>query len=189
MKSDMIDYSGVCQPQCFPRRNQILCAKQMPITETIILPAEKPDIEQVVQVYANAHIDNYKVISSPIGKKIYMKGTLSQQILYVADLPSQPVHAVHSTVPFCNFIDIHPSCTRHQYQHILCNPPQVLIEFIEAVAVNPREISKCAILFFWFSKPTPPLCLPKNTGICDSEIEDIFSRTQLVDLSEVSPDK
>lgn len=183
MKDDLIEYSGVCHPSCFPAKKQILCCKQISLTETIVLPPEKPNIEQIVQVYARAKIDHYKIIASPIGRKIYMKGTLSQQILYVADQPTQPVHATHSVVPFCNFIDIHPSCTKHQYQHLQCTSPKVLIEFLEAVAVNPREISKCAILFFWFSRPPQPKCVPTSDPC--SDISDLFSRQdEIIDIND-----
>ena len=56
----------------------------------MIVPAGKPDIEQVVDVYVkNVEINTVDVIPN----KVIIRGELEVKVMYVADLPDQPVHA------------------------------------------------------------------------------------------------
>lgn len=54
------------------------------------LPAEKPTIEQVIDVYVkNLECTNIDVIND----KVIVRGEFEVKVMYVADLPDQPVHA------------------------------------------------------------------------------------------------
>ena len=54
------------------------------------VPDPKPDIEQVIDVYVkDLEITSVDVIPN----KVIIRGTLEVKVLYVADLPNQPVHA------------------------------------------------------------------------------------------------
>lgn len=54
------------------------------------VPAQKPDIEQVIDVYVkDLEITSVDVIPN----KVIVRGTLEVKVMYVADLPNQPVHA------------------------------------------------------------------------------------------------
>jgi len=56
----------------------------------MLVPAQKPDIEQVVDVYVkNVEINSVDVIPN----KVIIRGDLEVKVMYVADLPNQPVHA------------------------------------------------------------------------------------------------
>ena len=56
----------------------------------LFVPAEKPDIEQVVDVYVKElEINKVDVIPD----KVIVRGELEVKVMYVADLPNQPVHA------------------------------------------------------------------------------------------------
>ncbi len=56
----------------------------------MFVPADKPDIEQVVDVYVkNLEINNVTIIPD----KVIIRGDLEVKVMYVADLPDQPVHA------------------------------------------------------------------------------------------------
>ncbi|SDF22499.1 SPOCS domain-containing protein [Sporomusa acidovorans] len=56
----------------------------------LFVPAQKPDIEQVVDVYVkDLEITKVDVIPD----KVIVRGELEVKVMYVADLPDQPVHA------------------------------------------------------------------------------------------------
>ncbi|EAX48072.1 SH3, type 3 domain protein [Thermosinus carboxydivorans Nor1] len=59
---------------------------------TLTVPAQKPDIEQIVDVYVkDVDIDDVTVIRD----KVIVRGDLEVKVMYVADLPNQPVHSFH----------------------------------------------------------------------------------------------
>lgn len=88
--------------------------KQLSIQETLSIPTAKPDVEQIVSVVAEINIKNTSVINTPTGtstegqkltgKKLIVEGVISQKVEYVADEPTQSVHAAHFSVPFSTFI-------------------------------------------------------------------------------------
>jgi len=56
----------------------------------MIVPDPKPDIEQVIDVYVkNIEINSVDVITD----KVIVRGDLEVKVMYVADLPNEPVHA------------------------------------------------------------------------------------------------
>lgn len=56
----------------------------------MFVPDPKPDIEQVIDVYVkDVDIDSVDVIFN----KVIIRGDLEVKVMYVADLPNQPVHA------------------------------------------------------------------------------------------------
>ncbi len=56
----------------------------------MFVPAQKPDIDQVVDVYVK-ELEITKVDVIP--DKVVVRGELEVKVMYVADLPNQPVHA------------------------------------------------------------------------------------------------
>jgi hypothetical protein len=65
------------------------------MTQTVIefdmfVPDPKPDIKQVIDVYVkNVEVDNVDVIADAV----IVRGDLEVKVMYVADLPNEPVHA------------------------------------------------------------------------------------------------
>ncbi len=56
----------------------------------MFVPGQKPDIEQVIDVYVkDVEINSVDVIPN----KVIIRGDLEVKVMYVADLPDQPVHA------------------------------------------------------------------------------------------------
>lgn len=71
---------------------QVLAAemRQRVLEFDMIVPAQKPDIDQVIDVFVkDVEITNVKVIPD----KVIVRGELETKVMYVADLPNQPVHA------------------------------------------------------------------------------------------------
>lgn len=71
---------------------QVLAAEmaQRVVEFDMFVPDPKPDIEQVIDVYVkNVEIKTVDVIPD----KVVVRGDLEVKVMYVADLPNQPVHA------------------------------------------------------------------------------------------------
>lgn len=88
--------------------------KQLSVDETVKIPPQKPDAEQIIQVLVDIDIINTRVIrtikgtsvggQNLTGYKLVIEGKLNQKVEYVADLCDQSVHAAHFRVPFSTFI-------------------------------------------------------------------------------------
>jgi hypothetical protein len=111
----LIEYDGLTD--CLPKYP--LAFKEFTTEEEFEIPEAKPDIEQIVKVSARVNIIDTSVIKTPIsmslegqklsGWKLVVEGEILQKIEYVADEPTQKVHAVHNNKPFSSFIVLSPS--------------------------------------------------------------------------------
>jgi hypothetical protein len=78
---------------------------QLAIPETITIPEPKPDMEQLLSVAVDASIESVKLIETPValsnegqnlsGCKLIIELKLREKVKYVADEPTQTVHAAH----------------------------------------------------------------------------------------------
>lgn len=154
---DNIEFHG--DPIKYPRPELICHHKQISVEENLTIPSEKPEIEQLLDVKAYPVIDECTLITTPVGKKLVIKGHIHQQVLYVADVPCQSVHAAHFSVPFCTFEEMPSSCS---WNNCEISSPGVLIEYLSAKKTGPKQITKCVVLFIWWYKkdhhphPCPP---------------------------------
>lgn len=164
-----------CDPHMFPKKNEILFSRQKIITEDIELPCQKPDIEGLIEVKARPRIENSKVVNSPTGRKIYVRGKIEQEIFYTAYAPCQPVHTVCSTHAFSTFIEIPCGC-QYSNSTLELQRPAVLVEFIEAHLLNHREITKSVILFIWYPNICVP-CPPRQTNFSRNTRQYGFGQT------------
>ncbi len=107
------------------------------------VPGRKPNIEQVVDVYVkNVSIDTIDVIYG----KVILRGCLDVKVMYVADLPKQPVHAFERRgVRFTRDIDVvgaHPGMEA-------CS--DVTVEYVDYDfdCCDPRKVHVTIVLKFW----------------------------------------
>ncbi|MCC0672659.1 DUF3794 domain-containing protein [Clostridioides sp. ES-S-0145-01] len=123
---DLIDVSGLCDIDDVTQViSQYPYWFQMYIPETLSIPIQKPDIEQINSVNVSVNILRTKVVKTPVssldancdfipnlegkistGRKIIVEGELCQKISYTADERSQSVHSAHFYVPFSSYIVI-----------------------------------------------------------------------------------
>lgn len=78
---------------------------QLSIPETLIIPQPKPNMEQLLSVTVDAVVESMKLIETPIAKsnegqnlsgcKLIIELRLREKVKYVADEPTQSVHAAH----------------------------------------------------------------------------------------------
>ncbi|HHN8249672.1 DUF3794 domain-containing protein [Clostridioides difficile] len=123
---DLVDVSGLCNTNDVTNViSQYPYWFQMYIPETLNVPTQKPDIEQINSVNVSVDILRTKVVRTPIspvdanndfianlegkvstGRKLIVEGVLCQKISYTADKETQSVHSAHFYVPFSGYIVI-----------------------------------------------------------------------------------
>lgn len=123
---DLIDITGICNPEnAISVIKEFPYWKQMYISETLEVPPQKPDMEQINSVDISVSIFRQKVIKTPrsyddsinppvaepnlegkllSGRKLIIEGQLCQKIVYTANEDEQPVHSAHFYVPFSSYI-------------------------------------------------------------------------------------
>ena len=92
---------------------------QFAIPETLTIPKAKPDMEQLLSVAVEPVIVSTKLIKTPLaisnegqylsGYKLIVELKLREKIKYVADEPTQTVHAAHFEDTFKSIFIILPS--------------------------------------------------------------------------------
>lgn len=107
---DLIEYYGI--DDCLPLDPKNF--KQINIEDEACVPCQKPDIEQIVKVYATAEVKMSKTIKTPkgtslegiklTGNKVIIEGEIKYKIQYVADTTIQSVHTFHYSTPFMSFV-------------------------------------------------------------------------------------
>ncbi|NHM26630.1 DUF3794 domain-containing protein [Desulfofundulus sp. TPOSR] len=76
--------------------------RQVIVSEEFNVPDEKPPVEKILEVDATAEITDKKIIKN----KVIIDGTVTIQVLYVAAEPDQPVHQLHRTFRFSDFVEV-----------------------------------------------------------------------------------
>lgn len=148
----LVEYEGISN-QLPVFTEAVAPIKQVTVQETLELPEAKPDIEQLIKVKSELIIKSTRVISTPIGKslesqnltgwKLVIEAELRQKIRYVADEPTQRVHAAHFNVPFSTFIILPPD-----FDESKCVSVEGYIEDIYADFIGKRQIFKNTTLLF-----------------------------------------
>ncbi|GAB6098299.1 hypothetical protein JCM16358_01780 [Halanaerocella petrolearia] len=105
--------------------------------ETLLIPDQKPDIEQLAKILIKPKITNKKIIQAPEGPKVIVQGLIIEKKFYVADTPQQSVHAAEFSFPFCNFIKLPPKTK--------VDDLKIRVEDVILQLVNRRKISQCIL--------------------------------------------
>lgn len=144
---------------------------QIFIPEILCVPAQKPDIEQIMSITSIPEIFSQRVVKTPVsgavvggafvpaenqegtiltGRKLVVEGLLKQKIIYTAAVKQQSVHSSHFDVPFSAFI-ILPYNTPLTQKYKL----EACIEDIFVCRITARQVFKNITLFL---KATPLVC-------------------------------
>lgn len=117
--------------------------RQKVVEFDMYVPRRKPNIDQVVDVYVkNVSIDTIDVIHG----RVILRGCLDVKVMYVADLPKQPVHAFErGGIRFTRDIDVtgaHPGMEA-------CS--DVTVEYVDYDfdCCDPRKVHVTIVLKFW----------------------------------------
>jgi hypothetical protein len=111
--------------------NNPLFFKQESISETLTIPEEKPDIEELISVIIYPEIVSLRIIDTCVGlswegqnltgKKLIIEFELVEKVKYVADEPEQSVHFAHYNKKYHSVFVVVPN-------KINCIPIETLIE-------------------------------------------------------------
>lgn len=76
--------------------------KQIIVSDQFTVPDEKPDVKKVIDTRAEVEITDKRIIAN----KVIIEGEVELQIMYVAMKPEQPVHDLHRTIKFSDFVEM-----------------------------------------------------------------------------------
>lgn len=117
--------------------------RQKVVEFDMFVPRKKPNIEQVIDVYVkDVAVDTIDVIHD----RVILRGDLDVKVMYVADLPKQPVHAFERDgVRFTRDIDVpgaYPGMDA-------CS--DVTVEYVDYDfdCCDPRKVHVTIVLKFW----------------------------------------
>lgn len=106
---NLIQYEGI--EECIYTDGNF---KQFNVDDTFVIPILKPDVEQIVKVWAKARVCSHKIIKTPIGEsvegqvltgyKLILMGEINAKYEYVALKKEQSVHTAHNIIPFCSYV-------------------------------------------------------------------------------------
>ena len=115
LSNDIVDIVGLCNPLDIDFTKSKFWT-EIVVDENLMLPEQKPDIEQIEAVNISVEITRKKVIVTPrsvgeniegkivTGRKLIVEGVLCQSVSYTALVPSQSIHTAHFEVPFSAYI-------------------------------------------------------------------------------------
>lgn len=164
MPNDFIDIVGLCDwsDELLPAHS---AWTEISVPETLVIPRQKPDIEQVNTVTVCAKVIRKKVILTPApdcpcmenfegkkltGKKLIVEGELLQTVNYTAAVCEQSVHSAHFIVPFSAFIVVPEE--KKEFEVTVC------VEDVFIKAITPREIFKNVTLLLVAMPLAVPPC-------------------------------
>ena len=133
--------------------------KEEIINEILEIPCQKPDMERLLNTIVSTNVEEIKLIKTEkglsnegqnlTGYKLLVKLWISEKVMYVADYPTQPIHAAHFD-DVKNFFVILPEqidgvdvCELIKYNKLIVTP---YVECVEARMLDERHIHKCVML-------------------------------------------
>lgn len=141
IQRNLIEYKGIDNCQIGKSNN----FNQINKDEIFCIPQQKPDIEQINTVWAEAVIRDYEVVKTPTGtslegqtvtgSKLLVCGDIKLKVEYVALEAKQSVHTAHTIIPFCVYAVL-PSDTNPNARI----SPTIVIEDIFAEQIDERCI-------------------------------------------------
>lgn len=183
----LIDVIGLCTPS---NTTEVIQKnpywKQMHISESLQIPEQKPDIEQINSVDVSVNILRKQVIKTPrsyndstatpvpipslegkllSGRKLIIEGQLCQKVVYTALVSTQPVHSALFYVPFSSFIVVPKEIpfTNEAGETVLEDTYNLnfdvnyCIEDVAACVIDERNILKQVTLML-YAVPTRSVC-------------------------------
>ncbi|MBW6409255.1 hypothetical protein [Clostridium weizhouense] len=154
----MAIFKGVCTQNILPR--EAMYFKEEEISEILEIPCQKPDIENILSVIVSPEVESLRIVETEVGtsnegqvltgSKLVVELRIKEKVTYVADEPTQSVHAAHYE-NLKSFFVIVPNevkgnniCDLLRANRISVNTH---IESVYTRKLNNRNIFKCALLF------------------------------------------
>ena len=181
-QTELIEITGLCNPA---DTTQVISLtpywKQMYISESLQIPTQKPDVEQINSIDVSVNILRAEVIKTPrsyddtgtvpvaqpnlegrllSGRTLIIEGQLCQKVVYTALETTQPLHSAHFYVPFSAFIVVPETITFGTVTEDSFNvnfDVNACIEDVTASVIDKRSILKQVTLML-YAVPTQSGC-------------------------------
>lgn len=138
---NLIEYNGI-DSYCYKSLRNF---KQLSINETICVPIEQYDIDQITKVWIDYTILDKEIIKTSIGispegqiltgYELFISADLNLKIEYSSDNASQSIHLINKTIPIVAYIPIENYFNEHT-----CAYPSIVIEDIYCNKLDCRHI-------------------------------------------------
>lgn len=110
MYNNDIEISGVTPKDMLPKCDKYSFCKEVVETDRCCIPCQKPDMNEICQVFVNVEIVEKKVICTSMGYKVIITGCKNIKVMYSRDDYSSRVHSAHFHIPFTEFILLGKGC-------------------------------------------------------------------------------
>ncbi len=133
--------------------------KEEAISERLVIPSQKPDIERILNVLVSAEVEDVNLVDTEVGMsnegqnltgyKLVVELKLKEKVIYVADEDCQSVHSAHYESMKSIFVILPKEyngedvCDLVRANRIQVNP---YIEATKACMLDERTIHKCVLL-------------------------------------------
>lgn len=187
-----IDSSIVITGLCVPTNIDLttnLNWTQISVAQTLEIPEEKPDMEEINELNISVEIISKKVIVTPTGTndegkaltgfKLIIEGLLCNTISYTALLPDQPIHTAHIDVPFSAYIVLPTGTLTTAYFDVISCIEDVFIK----ECTSTREIFSNVTLFLQ-AVPSSPGC--DNIDACGNSEDLVCSNNENILITGVT---
>ncbi|TEB08459.1 LysM domain protein [Pelotomaculum schinkii] len=114
--------------------------KQIIVSDVFEVPEEKPEVEKILKVKAEAVITDKRLVAN----KVIVDGEVRLQILYVAFEPRQSVHDLHHTIRFSAFVEV-PDAQPGMNVHVLAEVEAADVEPVIDPALRADVIIKLTV--------------------------------------------
>lgn len=144
---------------CPTTNSPALYFTEIVVDGNLTIPPQKPPKDRIVNVSHKIELKDVQVIevtlpgaTAPAGSKIFVAGTITLGIQYIAVGPEQKVHYVHYELPFEALIlnDCEGLITDLPENYVI----HVCVEKIRVSQVDPRTLNKEIVLMIWVEEVT-----------------------------------
>jgi len=123
---------------------------EISILETLKIPSQKPDIEQVLSIIVEPEIISMRIADTICaksyegqllsGKKLIMELKLKEKVVYVADETTQPAHAAHyEDVLRSVFVIVPKAIDNIPIERLLKSNKIIVYPYIEDIYVEQKD--------------------------------------------------
>lgn len=151
MNNGFINVHGVtpetCMPHCDPEIMTQVCE-----TDCITVHCKDPDIQEVVRVNVTVSLRKFKIIRSPMGKKLIIHALKN---IEVTSRAGEIRYTTKLCVPF--FTCVLLECIEENVEDV-----KFIIEDIDALQIGPRKVSVSTLI----------LVIPHFNGHAHDDIDD-----------------
>lgn len=135
--------SGITPMEAYPKDIRGEDCKQYMEEFDLCIPAVKPEVEGVNEIYINVCVEAARIIDTILGPKLIIQGKVEIKLVYTACNRVQSVHSAHWEKKFYNYI-LFP-CIKEKSYNLVVRNIFVGIEDVCVTSVRCRDLSLSVI--------------------------------------------